>query len=147
LNSEIERIESRLNKSAKTRDKNAELELKLARRRVAVSKSRLTFMQQQSATVCAAEIRKLETEKCLLSNQMACLDSRISYWSELSSNRDAILAAAKIEIDRTQKYLVSLTEPTVEEQHAVNVAKLKALQDSFAGTDATIKDLRMLVGS
>jgi len=144
LNNEIKSIEKRQKK--KRTSKSESLELSLARRRVALATNRLASIRSRTAVQCDDEIRRLNAELIQLTNQMNAVKTRVAYWEKAKNNHDQFISEAIADLDRVTKYYDSMKssqdKPTVEEVRAASVAKLKALQETFKGTGATLQDLQ-----
>ena len=146
LRKDIERIDGRLNRDKTKKTKEQESEASLARRRVAAAKNRVEFLRSQTPAICDVEIVKLQNSQRLLAEQIAALDTRISWWADVRDNREQLLADAQTQVAATETYRDGMFQATVEEKQQATMDKIKALQEGLAKSGITIEDLQKVYG-
>lgn len=132
LELELERIERRLKRESKN---DNEHNLKIARARVRRAQSHKSFLLSQDSDKISSTLESIERQQVMLAEQIATLQERARYYSDLLDNRAELLSRADDDIERCQQHLDKLSgkEPTVGSVNETWAAIQKMLQGTGNG--------------
>jgi hypothetical protein len=111
LELELARIEKRLKRESKQNDEH---NLKIARSRVRRAQNYKMFLLSQTARSAQESLERVNRQQVVLAEQIANLQERARYYTDILENRAELLARADEDIARCQLLVDKLTGPTVD---------------------------------